>query len=124
MASSKRRRKHAEDRALEVLEPRRIVTDEDVLECLSKWRFQKNKSRQNVIPEGEESVLSDTLGLVVHRGTKQIMLDAASRKNPSMLRLLAAWLRDRQPSEFAHLFPFTSISVNYAKRNELYGQSL
>ena len=73
-----------------------------------------NKSRQNVMPEGEESVFSDTLGLVIDRATKQIGLDAASRKCPSMLRLLAAWLRDRQPVDFKMRFPFTSISVNYA----------
>ena len=70
--------------------------------------------RQNVLPEGEESVFSDTLGLVMDRSTRKITLDAASRKCPGMLRLLAAWLRDRQPSVFKRPFPFTSISVNYA----------
>ena len=78
------------------------------MECLSKWRFQKNKSRTNIIPVGDESVFSDTLGLVVHRVTKKCMLDAASKKNPSMLRLLATWLSNRQPVMFKHRFPFTS----------------
>ena len=58
-------------------------------------------------------VYSDTLGLVIARVTKRVGLDAASRKNPSMLRLLAVWLRDNQPVDFTRLFPFTSISVNY-----------
>ena len=54
--TTKRRRKHAEDRALEVLNEGRSVTDADLLEALNRWRFHKNKSRQNVLPEGEESV--------------------------------------------------------------------
>ena len=112
--ATKRRRKHAEDRALEILKQNRAVTDEDMLEVLARWRFHKNTARQNVLPEGEESVFSDTLGLVKDRCTKKITLDAASRKSPSMLRLLAVWLRDRQPAEFKRPFPFTSISVNYA----------
>ena len=113
--ATKRRRRHAEDRALEILGQERAVTDVDVLQALRLWRFRRNKARQNVIPEGGDSfVFSDTLGLVVDRATKQIAPDAASRKNPGLLRLLAAWLRDRQPSEFRLVFPFTSISVNYA----------
>ena len=112
--ATKRRRKHAEDRALEILKQNRAVTDADLLEVLARWRFRKNKARQNVLPEGEESVYSDTLGLVLDRCTRKVGLDAASRKCPSMLRLLAQWLRDRQPVDFKMLFPFTSISVNYA----------
>ena len=112
--ASKRRRKHAEDRALEILRQNRAVTDTDLLAVLARWRFRKNKARQNVLPEGEESVFSDTLGLVMDRSTRKVTLDAASRKCPGMLRLLAVWLRDRQPSVFKKPFPFTSISVNYA----------
>jgi len=143
--ATKRRRKHAEDRALEILRLGRPVSDADLLEVLEQWRFHKNKSRQNVLPEGEASaqhlcmsggsvqlrgvttyntrpalsvvgraVFSDTLGLVIDRATKQIGLDAASRKCPSMLRLMAIWLRDRQPVNFKTPFPFTSISVNFA----------
>ena len=108
MAAVKRRRKYADNRAQEILREDRIITDTDVVECLSKWRFQKNKSRQNVIPVGDDSVFSDTLGLVVNRATRKSMLDAASRKNPSILRLLAVWLRDRQPNMFKYTFPFTS----------------
>ena len=99
---------------MEILEENRAVTDADLLEVLARWRFRKNKARQNVLPEGEESVFSDTLGLVMDRSTRKITLDAASRKCPGMLRLLAVWLRDRQPSVFKRPFPFTSISVNYA----------
>ena len=115
MTTAKRRRKHADDRAAEILKAGHIVTDADVLECLAKWRFKKNTSRQNVIPVGgNEYVFSDTLGLVVNRVTKRSMLDATSRRNPSMLRLLAVWLRDRQPTVFECPFPFTSININYA----------
>ena len=115
MAASKRRRRDADDRALEILKEGRIVTDADVLECLTQWRFKKNTSRQNVIPVGGiKYVFSDTLGLVVNRVTKRSSLDATSRKNPSMLRLLSVWLRDRQPTMFECSFPFTSININYA----------
>ena len=99
---------------MEILKDGRTITDANVLECLAKWRFRKNKARQNVLPAGEDAVFSDTLGLVIHRVTKQAMLDATSKRNPSMLRLLAVWLRGRQPVEFAHPFPFTSVNVNYA----------
>ena len=56
MMATKRRRKRAEDRALEILRQGRSVTDAEVLEVLEQWRFHKNKSRQNVLPAGEESV--------------------------------------------------------------------
>ena len=111
---AKRLRKHAEDQALEILEQNRAVTDADLLDVLARWRFKTNKTRLNVLPEGEESVFSDTLGLVIDRATRKTGLDAASKKCPSMLRLLAVWVRDRQPSMFKMPFPFTSISVNYA----------
>ena len=53
MMATKRRRKRAEDRALEILRQGRSVTDAEVLEVLEQWRFHKNKSRQNVLPEGD-----------------------------------------------------------------------
>jgi hypothetical protein len=50
-----RSRKRADELALEILKNRSApggVTDDDVVKVLSKWRFKKNKVRQNVIPEG------------------------------------------------------------------------
>ena len=49
--ATKRRRKHAEDRALEILKQNRAVTDEDMLEVLARWRFRgvrKNALALNV----------------------------------------------------------------------------
>ena len=42
------------------------------------------------------------------------MVDAATRKYPSVLRMLAVWLHDSRPASLAMDFPFTSVSVNYA----------
>ena len=51
--AAKRRRKHAEDRALEILRQNRAVTDTDLVEVLARWRFRTNKTRQNVLPEAK-----------------------------------------------------------------------
>ena len=109
----KRRRKDADALATELLASKgRLLSDADVLAVLSRWTFQKNKNRQNVIPNGSEFVYSDTLGLTKdRRGT--IAVDAYTRERPNLFRFLGAWIRQRRPTELVHDFPFTSISLNY-----------
>ncbi len=97
--ATKRRRKHAEDRALEILKQNRAVTDQDLLEVLTHWRFHKNKARQNVLPEGEESVFSDTLGLVKDRATKQRARARAFGANAAQRRGLEQRRRQRRSGQ-------------------------
>ena len=108
----KRRRKDADTLATELLASGKLLSDADVLAVLSRWTFQKNKSRQNVLPDGVDFVYSDTLGLTRdRRGT--IAVDAYTRERPSVFRFLCEWLKQRRPAELAMDFPFTSISLNY-----------
>ena len=107
-----RRRREANGKAAEILGSGRPISDADVLAVLSLWRFRKNSSRLNVLPSGTDFVSSDTLGLVCDRkGT--VLVDSGTRKWPSVLRLLATWLKHRKPAALEMDFPFTSISVNH-----------
>ena len=82
----KRRRKDADTLATELLASGKLLSDADVLSVLSRWTFQKNKNRQNVIPDGSEFVYSDTLGLTKdRRGT--IAVEAYTRDRPSVFQI-------------------------------------
>ena len=108
----KRRRKDADTLATELLASGKLLSDADVLSVLSRWAFQKNRNRQNVIPDGSEFVYSDTLGLTKdRRGT--IAVEAYTRDRPSVFKFLCEWLKQGRPTELALDFPFTSISLNY-----------
>ena len=108
----KRRRKDADTLATELLASGKLLSDADVLSVLSRWTFQKNKNRQNVIPDGSEFVYSDTLGLTKDR-RGNIAVDAYTRERPSVFTFLCEWLKQRKPTELVLDFPFTSISLNY-----------
>ena len=110
--ASQRRRREANRLAVELLCSGKPLSDDDVVSVLSLWRFRKNSTRLNVLPNGADFVHSDTLGLVCDRQGK-VLVDAGTRKWPSVLRLLAVWLRHRRPAALQMDFPFTSISVNY-----------
>ena len=89
------------------------VFDDDVLSVLRLWYFKANKIRANVMPEGTTSVFSDTLGLVKTRVGK-ILCGTATSKYWAVTALFARWLAEHLPRCFAMLFPFSSISVNFA----------
>ena len=89
------------------------VGDDAVLQVLRLWYFKENKNRANVTPEGSTSVFSDTLGLVKTRDGK-ILCSTATAKYWAVLALFARWLAEHLPSCFRMLFPFSSISVNFA----------
>ena len=108
----KRRRKDADTLATELLHSGKLLSDADVLSVLSRWAFQKNKNRQNVIPDGSEFVYSDTLGLTKDR-RGNIAVDAYTRDRPGVFTFLCEWLKQRKPTELVLDFPFTSISLNY-----------
>ena len=62
MMAAKRRRKHAEDRALEILMQDRPITDADLLEVLARWRFKKKKGAS------ERSARGGRIGLLRYIG--------------------------------------------------------
>jgi len=94
----------------------RRISDEDVLSSLKEWAFIKNSARSNVIPEGQEWVWSDTLGLIRDR-LGSIHTTQATKLYPEVFQILVKWLNDRIPPEAA-AFRFTSINLNcnYAAR--------
>ena len=70
-----------------------LVTEADVLAVLSLWRFKNNTDRQNVIPLGDESVFSDTLGLVQRRDGR-VDPTSSTRKYNNCFAQLCRWLQD------------------------------
>jgi hypothetical protein len=94
-----------------------IIKDDSVLSVLRAWGFYLNSIRKNVIPQGDEGVFSDTLGLTRSRDARTLM-SSLSRNYPNVSRLLMRWFRDHRPPSLDEDFPVTSISVNskYAAR--------
>jgi len=94
----------------------RRISDEDVLATLKEWAFVKNAARSNVIPQGQEWVWSDTVGLIRDR-LGSIHVTPATKLYPEVVQLLVRWLNDRMPKE-AEAFKFTSLNLNcnYAAR--------
>ena len=88
------------------------TNDDDVLAVLRRWYFKHNTGRKNVIPEGNTSVQSDTLGAVRTR-TGSVVTTRLTRKFQFVFNLLCRWLRQNIPTMYQMPFPFTSISLNY-----------
>ena len=118
-AVTKRRRRAADNQAAEFLRVGQPISDTQVLAVLSLWRFRPNKARLNVIPDGQDFVSSDTIGLVCDRSGR-VVVDSATRKYPNLFRLLAAWLKQRRPTFLAMDFPFTNIPVNHSYAAKLH----
>eukprot|EP00747_Dinoflagellata_sp_TGD_P162056 gnl/TRDRNA2_/TRDRNA2_179232_c0_seq1.p1 gnl/TRDRNA2_/TRDRNA2_179232_c0~~gnl/TRDRNA2_/TRDRNA2_179232_c0_seq1.p1 ORF type:complete len:698 (-),score=165.19 gnl/TRDRNA2_/TRDRNA2_179232_c0_seq1:183-2276(-) len=95
----------------------RRITNEEVNRTLHEWAFARNTTRQNVLPNGQNWVWSDTLGLLRDR-TGDIHLTPATKSYPEVVELLTKWLKDRLPAEAAKKFVFTSLNLNcnYAAR--------
>merc|ERR1740129_1126878 len=89
----------------------RGVSSKDVLTALLFWGFARNAHRLNVLPEGQDWVYSDTLGLGHARNGRPVM-SSATRENKWFTLLLVQWLKDNWPPELPRDWPFTSISVN------------
>lgn len=94
----------------------RRISDEDVATVLSAWAFIKNSARGNVLPEGQDWVWSDTIGLIRDR-LGSIHVTPATKLYPEVVQLLVKYLNDRLPKEAAG-FKFTSLNLNcnYAAR--------
>merc|ERR1719188_1841959 len=86
------------------------ITDDDVACTLKDWQFGKNSGRLNVIPDGQNFVFSDTLGILRDR-LGDIHVTAATTLYPEVTKLIVRWLMDRLPKDVSD-FAFTSINVN------------
>ena len=88
------------------------MTDEHVVQTLALWKFNKNKRRTNVFPDGASFVISDTFGLT--RAKDKVRIATNTDRYPNVFALLARWLNIRQPtSSLGRAFAWTSISVNF-----------
>jgi hypothetical protein len=109
-----RRRLEACDLARKKLRSGARISDQDVLDVLRIWAFLPNGVRKNVIPTGENWVYSDTIGLVRSRCQSECVASRATLDYPDIMRLLSRWARDSGTRIKGCLFPFTSISLNFA----------
>ena len=91
------------------------MTDDHVVKTLAHWKFNKNKRRTNVFPDGASFVFSDTFGLT--RAKNTIRIATSTDRFPNVFALLARWLSIKQPaSSLGRAFAWTSISVNFGYR--------
>ena len=91
------------------------MTDEHVLQALALWKFNKNKRRTNVFPNGASFVFSDTFGLT--RAKSKLRIAKSTARFPNVFALFARWLSIRQPAlSLGRAFAWTSISVNFGYR--------
>ena len=105
-------RKSADEYAASILRSESFVTDEHVVQALALWKFNKNKRRTNVFPDGASFVFSDAFGLT--RAKNKIRIATNTGRCPNVFALLARWLNIRQPtSSLGRAFAWTSISVNF-----------
>jgi len=88
----------------------RSVTAEEVRLTLQEWGFAKNVTRENVRPEGQEYVFSDTMGLLRDR-QGDIHLTPSTKSYPEIVQLLNKYLSDRLPAEMAG-FSWTTLNLN------------
>ena len=108
-------RKNADEYAASILRSGTFVTDDHVLQALTLWKFNKNKRRSNVFPDGASFVFSDTFGLT--RAKRNIRIATSTDRFPHVFALLARWLSIRQPvSSLGRAFSWTSINVNFGYR--------
>ena len=97
-----RSKPQAKELAKKILARGALVTEADVLAVLSLWRFKNNTDRLNVIPLGDESVFSDTLGLVQSRDGR-VVSTASTRKYNHFFALLCRWQQDHKAQEQVRL---------------------
>ena len=108
-------RKSADDYAASILRNEAFVTDEHVLQAVALWKFNKDKRRTNVFPDGASFVFSDTFGLT--RAKNKMRIATSTARFPHVFALLARWLSIRQPvSSLGRAFAWTSVSVNFGYR--------
>jgi len=97
---------------------KRKITSDDVLQVLRLWRFRKNGTRVDVMPEGTKTISCDRLGVQRKNGEDINIASQETLHYPQILKLFSRWLKDNRPAGMDFDFPFTSVFVNggYAAR--------
>eukprot|EP00929_Paragymnodinium_shiwhaense_P070491 TRINITY_DN35696_c0_g1_i2.p1 TRINITY_DN35696_c0_g1~~TRINITY_DN35696_c0_g1_i2.p1 ORF type:complete len:1151 (-),score=194.30 TRINITY_DN35696_c0_g1_i2:189-3641(-) len=90
----------------------RVIGDEQLYAVLQLWAFRPNSNRKNVIPEGQPSVSSDTLGLQKVYDGRQVSIANATLAYPNVTKLVNRYFRDNALAADGSGFGYTSISVN------------
>jgi len=88
------------------------LTDKDVVDVLSVWGFPENDSRQNVLPEGQKSVHSDTLGVLKMRNGTYRIFDPTTRYE-HVTKLICQWFLTNKGRDIPEDFGFTGININH-----------
>lgn len=103
-------RRCADEMSARILKESRKITCEDVTKVLDCWGFDQNVGRENVMPEGQRFVYSDTIGALKRRcGVYGIT--PPTERYPNFVKLLTAWLKDNGP-QIKSKFVCTSINLN------------
>lgn len=101
------------EQALQKLPEGAWPSNATALSVLRLWGFDKNVSRENVFPDGNTWVHSDTLGLVTNRYDRKMIMSRHSVGYNNFHRLLCLWMRSCLPAKLRdQALPHTSISVN------------
>jgi hypothetical protein len=97
---------------------KRKITSDDVLQVLRLWRFRRNGTRVDVMPEGTKTISCDRLGVQRKNGEDVNIASQETIHYPALLKLFARWLKDNRPDGMDFDLPFTSVFVNaeYAAR--------
>jgi len=88
------------------------LRDADVVDVLSVWGFPENDSRINVLPEGVQTVHSDTLGILRIRDGTYRVFDPATRYE-HVTKVLCQWFLTNKGSDIPDDFGFTGININH-----------
>jgi hypothetical protein len=88
------------------------ASDKDVVDVLQIWGFADNFNRLNVMPEGVESVHSDTLGILRMRNGTYRIFDPTTRYQ-HVTKLICTWFVNSLGKEIPKEFGFTGININH-----------
>jgi len=102
--------KHATEFLASATRENRLIREDEVEFVMSTWGFARNTTRVNVLPEDQEWVWSDTIGLLRDR-CGDIHLTKATIRYPEVVSVLCRWLTERLPKE-AQDFKFTTLNLN------------
>ena len=107
--------REAEDRAYAILSKRGDdgrITHADLWAVTSLWRCSPNRNRKRLSTEGDDSVPSDTFGVVTHGVLKTWHITKRTLEYPSVCILLNRYLFGQLTPEQRDEFRFSTITVN------------
>lgn len=100
----------AEWQAKDLLQSRRRIQDEDILNILEAWKFRSD-------PDSPGKAVSETLGLM---RLNKLCVSQRSQKFPCLTQLMCRYLHDHPPDGLPPntTFPFTSVHIHKGHTGE------